>query len=162
MLNRAGEGRARVLALAAVVMWGVSFVATKRALEELSPIALITMRFVLGVIVLHVILRVRGIPLVPPRTAWPQLALMGFIGVAFHQTLQANALTMTTARDGAAPSTWNNPRSGSSGTITVINTTQRADGVMCRRFRQTVTTNGKTQTGEGTACLRNNNWQIVT
>ena len=68
--------------------------------------------------------------------------------------------TLSTARDGAGPSTWSNSKTGSSGTITIISTTQR-DGVMCRQFRQTVNANGRTQTGTGLACLRNNNWQIV-
>ncbi len=71
------------------------------------------------------------------------------------------AYTLSTARDGAAPSTWSNPRSGSSGTISIISTSQNRDGTMCRQFRQTVTANGKTQTGTGTACYRNNAWQIV-
>jgi drug/metabolite transporter (DMT)-like permease len=88
---------ARLAALAAVVMWGVSFVATKLALGELSPIAVIVLRFGLGVIVAHVILVLRRRPIVPPRDALPALAFMGFIGVFVHQLIQANALTMTTA-----------------------------------------------------------------
>lgn len=88
---------ARLAALAAVVMWGVSFVATKRALDDLSPIALLVLRFGIGVIVVHLILAIRRKPLLPPRDALPQLALMGFIGVFVHQLIQANALTMTTA-----------------------------------------------------------------
>ena len=39
----------------------------------------------------------RGIPLLPPRDAWPGLAWMGFVGVFVHQMIQAHALTMTTA-----------------------------------------------------------------
>jgi drug/metabolite transporter (DMT)-like permease len=39
---------------------------------------------------------VRGQPL-PPRDAWPSLALMGFVGVFVHQMVQAYALTLTTA-----------------------------------------------------------------
>jgi drug/metabolite transporter (DMT)-like permease len=88
---------ARLAALAAVIMWGVSFVATKRALDDLSPIALLVLRFGIGVIVVHLILAIRRKPLLPPRDALPQLALMGFIGVFVHQLIQANALTMTTA-----------------------------------------------------------------
>ena len=36
-------------------------------------------------------------PLVPPRDSWGPLALMGFVGVAFHQLLQAFGLRLTTA-----------------------------------------------------------------
>jgi drug/metabolite transporter (DMT)-like permease len=84
-------------ALAAVVMWGISFVATKLALDEASPIAVIVLRFGIGVAVVHAILALRRRPFLPPRDALPQLALMGFIGVFVHQVIQANALTMTTA-----------------------------------------------------------------
>jgi drug/metabolite transporter (DMT)-like permease len=79
-------------ALLAVIFWGISFVATKAALREVSPITLIFMRFAIGALLLIAIVR-----RLPPRDALPQLALMGFLGVFVHQSLQANALTMTTA-----------------------------------------------------------------
>jgi len=82
----------RVGALIAVIFWGISFVATKAALREISPITLIFMRFAIGAALLVVIVRK-----LPPRDALPQLALMGFIGVFIHQMLQAHALTMTSA-----------------------------------------------------------------
>jgi drug/metabolite transporter (DMT)-like permease len=88
---------ARLAAFAAVVLWGVSFVATKAALREVSPVTLIFARFALGVAVLLVILRLRRDSLVPPRDAWPMLALMGFVGIFVHQMLQAHGLTLTTA-----------------------------------------------------------------
>jgi drug/metabolite transporter (DMT)-like permease len=43
------------------------------------------------------ILSRRGRDWVPPRDAWPSLALMGFVGIAFHQLLQGYALTLTGA-----------------------------------------------------------------
>ena len=82
----------RIGALLAVIFWGISFVATKAALREVSPITLIFMRFAIGALLLIAIVRK-----LPPRDALPQLALMGFLGVFVHQSLQANALTMTTA-----------------------------------------------------------------
>jgi drug/metabolite transporter (DMT)-like permease len=82
----------RLGALLAVIFWGISFVATKAALREVSPITLIFMRFAIGALLLLAIVRK-----LPPRDALPQLALMGFLGVFVHQLLQANALTMTTA-----------------------------------------------------------------
>jgi len=84
-------------AFLAIVFWGLSFVATKAALRELSPITLIVTRFALGVALLLVLLRARDVPLLPPRDAWPSLALMGFVGVFVHQLLQSYALTMTGA-----------------------------------------------------------------
>ncbi len=66
--------------------------------------------------------------------------------------------TLTSARDGANPSTWTNQRSGASGTIRIIATIPGRD--MCRRFQQTVTVGGRTLSGTGVACYRNNTWQI--
>lgn len=88
---------ARLAAFAAVVLWGVSFVATKAALREVSPVTLIFTRFALGVAVLFLILTLRRESLIPPRDSWPMLALMGFIGIFVHQMVQAHALTLTTA-----------------------------------------------------------------
>jgi drug/metabolite transporter (DMT)-like permease len=87
----------RLGAFLAVVFWGLSFVATKAAVREISPFALIFARAGLGTALLLVILSRRPAQWVPPRESWPALALMGFVGVAFHQTLQGIALTMTTA-----------------------------------------------------------------
>jgi len=82
----------RAAAFIAVIFWGVSFVATKAVLREVPPVTLIFTRFAIGALVLFLIVRQ-----LPPRDAWPSLALMGFIGVFVHQMLQAFALTMTTA-----------------------------------------------------------------
>lgn len=82
----------RAAALIAVVFWGISFVATKAALSEISPVTLIFSRFAIAAVVLLAIVREW-----PPRSAWPALALMGFVGIFVHQTLQAYALTMTSA-----------------------------------------------------------------
>lgn len=82
----------RAAAALAVVFWGVSFVATKAALAEVSPVTLIFLRFVIGSLVLLAIVRE-----LPPPEAWGSLALMGFAGVFVHQMLQAYGLTMTSA-----------------------------------------------------------------
>jgi drug/metabolite transporter (DMT)-like permease len=84
-------------AFLAVVFWGISFVATRAALRELSPLTLVATRAVLGTALLAAITAWRRAPLVPPATYWGALAIMGFVGVFFHQWLQAQALTMTTA-----------------------------------------------------------------
>jgi drug/metabolite transporter (DMT)-like permease len=82
----------RFLAAIAIVFWGISFVATKRVLREISPSTLIFVRFAIGALVLLAIVRE-----LPPRRAWGALAVMGFVGVFVHQMLQAYALTMTSA-----------------------------------------------------------------
>jgi drug/metabolite transporter (DMT)-like permease len=88
---------ARLGAFLAIVFWGVSFVATKAVVAELSPWTLVFARTVLGAALLVAIQVVRRQPPLPPRDAVLPLLAMGFVGVAFHQTLQAVALRMTTA-----------------------------------------------------------------
>lgn len=80
-------------ALAAVIIWGISFVATRIALEDLSPVTLVFTRFGLSSLVLLALTRR---PL-PPLRMVPMLTMMAFIGIFAHQMLQAWGLTMTTA-----------------------------------------------------------------
>jgi len=82
----------RFLAFVAVVFWGISFVATKAVLREVSPVTVIFTRFAIAAIVLLCVVRA-----LPPRDSWGSLALMGFVGVFVHQMLQAYGLTMTSA-----------------------------------------------------------------
>jgi drug/metabolite transporter (DMT)-like permease len=88
---------ARLAALGAVVLWGISFVATKAAVSEISPITLVTLRAVLGVLFLVAVLTASRTPILAPRRELLMLALMGFVGVFVHQMLQAIGLTMTSA-----------------------------------------------------------------
>ncbi|HZI94115.1 MAG TPA: DMT family transporter, partial [Patescibacteria group bacterium] len=83
----------RAGALTAIILWGLSFVATKAALREISPITLIFTRFAIGSALLVSLLAVRRQPLVPPRDTWASLALMGFVGVFVHQVVQSYGLT---------------------------------------------------------------------
>lgn len=87
----------RLGALLAILFWGVSFVATKAVVREISPVTLIFTRAGLGTLLLTGILALRRQRPLPPRDALLPLAAMGFVGVAFHQLLQAHALTLTSA-----------------------------------------------------------------
>lgn len=80
-------------ALLAIVIWGVSFVATRIALNELSPATLVFTRFAMSSVILIALTRAA----VPSRRSIPTLALMALIGIFLHQMLQAWGLTMTTA-----------------------------------------------------------------
>jgi len=84
-------------ALIAVVLWGISFVATKAALRELQPVTLIAVRFAIGNLLLFAMLAARRMPLLPPRREWPVMALLGFDGIALHTVIQAYGLRETTA-----------------------------------------------------------------
>jgi drug/metabolite transporter (DMT)-like permease len=87
----------RLSAFLAIVLWGLSFVATKAALRELSPVTLIFTRFALGTALLVGTLAARRRPVVPPPASWGALALMGFVGIFVHQLLQSYGIGMTSA-----------------------------------------------------------------
>ena len=81
----------------AVVIWGATFVATKIALQEVSPATIVWLRFGMGVVVLGAAVFLRNEFGVPDRSEWLYFAMLGFIGVAFHQWLQANGLVTAQA-----------------------------------------------------------------
>jgi len=59
-------------------------------------------------------------------------------------------------------SSWRNPDTGASGTITPQRTYTANDGEPCREFQQTVTIGGKTEQAIGTACRQSDgSWRIV-
>ena len=59
--------------------------------------------------------------------------------------------------------TWNNPRSGSNGTVTPTQTYEPEPGRYCREFQQEVAIGGQVQDAYGTACRQPDGcWEIVT
>jgi surface antigen len=75
-----------------------------------------------------------------------------------HRTTQQS---LETQRSGQT-STWRNPDSQHSGTVTPTRSYQRDDGRPCREFQQTVTIGGRTERAYGTACRQpDGSWKIV-
>ncbi len=97
---------AYIEALFAVIVWGASFIATKVVLQDISPTTVVWLRFLMGVIILGaaVILR-RQFSLPDTCTArkcrckkeWAYFALLGFLGITFHQWLQSHGLQTSEA-----------------------------------------------------------------
>jgi len=59
-------------------------------------------------------------------------------------------------------STWENPDTGHSGSVTPVDTYQQPDGRYCREFQQTVTIGGRSEQAYGTACRQpDGSWEIV-
>jgi len=81
----------------AVVVWGASFIATKIALQDISPVTVIWLRFTMGVLILGAAVFVRG------QFRWPSwnynayFILLGFIGITYHQWLQSTGLVTAQA-----------------------------------------------------------------
>ncbi|MBV6396384.1 MAG: putative inner membrane transporter YedA [Anaerolineales bacterium] len=88
-------------ALFAVVVWGATFVATKIALAEVSPATIVWIRFGIGVLILGAAVLARRQFALPSRSDLPHLALLGFLGVTFHQWLQATGMQTTRATNTA-------------------------------------------------------------
>ena len=58
--------------------------------------------------------------------------------------------------------TWSNPDSGHSGTVTPVRTYQTSAGQYCREYQQTVVVGGQRQSAYGTACRQpDGSWKIV-
>lgn len=84
-------------ALFAVIVWGASFIATKVALQDISPIAIVWLRFSMGVLILGIAVSMRGQISLPGRGEWAYFSLLGFLGITFHQWLQSNGLQTSEA-----------------------------------------------------------------
>jgi drug/metabolite transporter (DMT)-like permease len=81
----------------AVVVWGASFIATKVALADLSPITIVWLRFAMGVVMLGITVAMRRQFALPNKNEWGYFALLGFLGITFHQGLQSNGLITSEA-----------------------------------------------------------------
>lgn len=89
--------RALVKATFAVVVWGASFIATKLALEEVAPMTIIWLRFGIGVVILGLFGITRKELSMVSLREFGYLAGLGFVGITFHQWLQANGLVTAQA-----------------------------------------------------------------
>jgi drug/metabolite transporter (DMT)-like permease len=83
--------------LFAVVVWGASFIATKVALQDVSPITVVWLRFAIGLLILGITVFARRQFLWPTWKDCAYFALLGFIGITFHQWLQSTGLVTAKA-----------------------------------------------------------------
>lgn len=81
----------------AVTAWGASFIATKVALREVSPITVVWLRFAMGVAILGAAVVLRRQLAFPTRRDLGYFALLGFLGITFHQWLQSTGLVTSQA-----------------------------------------------------------------
>jgi drug/metabolite transporter (DMT)-like permease len=86
-----------IKALFAVVVWGASFIATKVALRDVSPATVVWLRFAMGVVILGGIVAARKQISLPARNELAYFALLGFLGITFHQWLQSTGLVTAQA-----------------------------------------------------------------
>jgi surface antigen len=96
--------------------------------------------------------------------------LGGLAGGALGSTLDAqdrriaaqNSQRAFEATPAGTTTTWHNPDSGNSGTVTPTRTYQNSSGQYCREFQQTITIGGQDERSFGTACRQpDGSWRIV-
>lgn len=97
MLSRRTHIVALTKATVAVAVWGASFIATKIALQEISPVTVIWLRFGIGVVVLGVIVALRKEFTLPSKRELAYFSLIGIQGITFHQWLQVTGLQTSKA-----------------------------------------------------------------
>jgi drug/metabolite transporter (DMT)-like permease len=88
---------AYIKAFLTVVFWGASFVAIKITVRTISPVTLVWTRFAIGVVILGATVLLRHQFAWPQRKDWFYFALLGFIGITFHQWLQSTGLVTSAA-----------------------------------------------------------------
>jgi drug/metabolite transporter (DMT)-like permease len=84
--------KAILKALFAITVWGASFVATKIALQYAAPSTVVWLRFSMGVVILGMTVILSKQFSLPQGKDWGYFALLGFLGIAFHQWLQSTGL----------------------------------------------------------------------
>ena len=80
-----------------VAVWGGSFIATKVVLLEVSPVTVVWLRFAIGVAILGFSVARRRQWAMPGRADLGYFALLGFLGITFHQWLQSTGLVTAQA-----------------------------------------------------------------
>ena len=72
----------------AIALWAISFITIKIALQEVSPVTLIVIRYAMGWIILGIATWLQGSFRLLKRADLPRMATLGAVGVALHQFLQ--------------------------------------------------------------------------
>ena len=81
----------------AAVAWGISFITTKVAVAEVPPPVVVWLRFTIGLVILLAFIISRGLLKLPTFKDSCYFALLGFIGITFHQWLQSTGLVTSQA-----------------------------------------------------------------
>lgn len=97
-----GRAVSTLLLLAAVLIWGSTYVVTKGGVDDVPPMLFALLRYCVASILLVPIALARGgVRRLPYPVPWGTLALMGLTGVALYYIAFNLALTYTTASQGA-------------------------------------------------------------
>jgi drug/metabolite transporter (DMT)-like permease len=90
--------RARLALIVAVVLWAISFVATKVALEEAPPLVLVTLRLLIAAVCfLPWVVMTGGVRGIGGLRRLPLLFVLSLVGTSLHFGLQTAGLQYTSA-----------------------------------------------------------------
>jgi len=89
--------KAILKALFAVTVWGASFVATKVSLQYVPPTTIVWVRFSMGLCILGLAVARKKQFALPKGKDWGYFAILGFLGITFHQWLQSTGLVTAQA-----------------------------------------------------------------
>ncbi|MGV8026089.1 MAG: DMT family transporter [Anaerolineaceae bacterium] len=81
----------------AVIFWGGSFIATKVVVQESSPVTVVWLRFLIGLLCLFPIVFKKGLLKLSGWKEIGEYALLGFLGISLHQWLQSTGLVTSQA-----------------------------------------------------------------
>ena len=88
---------AQLKLVAAIAVWGGSFIATKLAVGEVSPVTVVWSRFLIGLIILGWFAWRHGELAIPTWKDGLEFAFLGFMGITLHQWLQSSGLVTSEA-----------------------------------------------------------------
>ena len=86
-----------VEAFFAVIVWGGVVYCHQNCIKEISPLTIVWLRFLMGVVILGLAVVLRKQFNLPDKKEWAYFALLGFLGITFHQVLQSNGLRTSEA-----------------------------------------------------------------
>jgi len=88
---------AQLKLVTAIAVWGGSFIATKLAVGEVSPVVVVWSRFLIGLIILGWFAWRHGELAIPTWKDGFEFAFLGFMGITLHQWLQSSGLVTSEA-----------------------------------------------------------------
>ncbi len=80
-----------------MLAWGISFIAIKFAVGEVDPVVVVWLRLTIAMLIFTIVMLARHQLHPPARQDLWYFALLGFIGITFHQLLQSIGLETSQA-----------------------------------------------------------------
>jgi drug/metabolite transporter (DMT)-like permease len=88
---------AQIKLFTAIVIWGGSFIATKIAVREVSPVTVVWTRFLIGILILGWFAWRHKELSIPTFKDGLEFLWLGFLGITLHQWLQSSGLVTSEA-----------------------------------------------------------------